>query len=208
MNELVKQVQKEHYLFQRYLTKHRWISLWHQVDEIQKLHPQNVLEIGPGSGLFKQLSSLCGIRVETFDVDPELQPDHLGSVLAMSFDDAQFDVVCAFQMLEHLPYEKSLKAFEEMTRVATNNVIISLPDAQKTWRLDIKLPLLGKHQLLVNRTRKPLKAHEFDGEHHWEINKKGFSLAKVQEDFCQIAKLKNTFRVFENPYHRFFIFEK
>lgn len=208
MSDFEKQVQKTHYDFDRYLTKHRWVSLWHQLDEIQKLQPENALEIGPGPGLFKEISSHFGINIETFDIDPELAPDHVGSVLEMPFDDGHFDTVCAFQMLEHLPYEKSLNAFSEMARVAKKNVVISLPDAQKTWRLDIKLPLLGKHRWIVNRTGKPLKAHVFDGEHHWEINKKGFALAKIEEDFGRIAKLCRTYRVFENPYHRFFIFEK
>ncbi len=59
-----------------------------------------------------------GVKIETLDIDLVLNPDYVASVFEMPFNDAQIDVVCAFQMLEHLPYEKSLLAFKEMSRVA------------------------------------------------------------------------------------------
>lgn len=50
--------------------------------------------------------------------------------------------------------------------------------------------------------------HVFDGEHHWEIGKKGYLLKKIIDDLSQKSKLLKTYRVPENPYHRFFVFEK
>ena len=52
-----KQVEKAHYEFNSYMSKERWISVWHQLDEIQKLKPENVLEVGPGPGLFKIIAA-------------------------------------------------------------------------------------------------------------------------------------------------------
>jgi len=125
-----KQVDKSHYDFDRYMSKQRWCSFWHQLDEIQNLKPSGVLEIGPGPGLFKIVAEKFGLKVDTMDLDPELNPDHLGSVTSMPFGDATYDVVCAFQMLEHLPYEVSLQALDEMLRVCRRYVVISLPDAR------------------------------------------------------------------------------
>ena len=135
-----KQVETAHYQFDRYMSKWRWISVWHQLDEVQRLQPTTVLEIGPGPGLFKTVGSHFGITIETLDFDPDLNPDHVGSITAIPLANASYDVVCAFQVLEHLPYELSLKAMEEMARVTRRHVVISLPDARTVWRYQFHIP--------------------------------------------------------------------
>lgn len=51
--------------------------------------------------------------------------------------------------------------------------------------------------------------NKFDGEHYWEIGKAGYPLSKIINDI-QIAgfKIEKTHRVFEFPYHRFFILKR
>lgn len=206
---MIKQVNKTHYEFSKYMDKKRWVSLWHQIDQVLKLKPQKVLEIGPGPGLFKLITSATGISVETLDIDPELNPDYVASVFNMPFENKSFDVVCAFQMLEHLPFDKSLKAFQEMTRVARLGIIISLPDARTLWPVSFHLPKVGVISFFIPRPRLRSKVHVFDGEHYWEINKRGFPLKKIINKFATSEfTLKETFRVTENPYHRFFIFTR
>jgi ubiquinone/menaquinone biosynthesis C-methylase UbiE len=202
-----KQVDRSIYQFSSYMTKQRWCSVWHQLDEVQKLKPQRVLEIGVGPGLFKAVAATFGIAVETMDIDPDLKPDHVGSATAMPFDDSSYDVVCAFQMLEHVPYEAALQAFDEMVRVSRRYVVISLPDARSVWCYKIHLPKFGTHDFLVPRPQIKAPVHEFDGEHYWEINKADYPLSRVTTDFSKQAHLIKTYRVFENPYHRFLIFE-
>lgn len=204
-----KQVERKHYKFFDYISKRRWNSYWHQIDEVIKLNPSRVLEIGPGAGVFKTLLSLFNIKVETLDIDPELTPDYVGSVFQMPFDDREFDVVCAFQMLEHLPYNDSLKAFKEMARVAKKNIVISLPDAKKILVFSLLVPRLGLVKISLPIPRLRLKKHEFDGEHYWEVNKLGFSLETVINDLLfDDWVLTNSYRVPENPYHRFFIYTR
>ena len=203
-----KQVDTSHYEFSAYMTKARWCSVWHQIDEIQKIKPKNILEIGPGSGILKTLLEPMGLRVETLDIDLALNPSYVGSVTEMPFQDSSYDVVCAFQMLEHLPYEDSIKAFKEMVRVSRKNVLISLPDFKMTLQYKFYLPRLGNYEFLVPHPRYKPQDHQFDGEHYWEINKRGYSLQRVTADLSQHAKLMKTYQVFENPYHRFFIFKK
>lgn len=206
--EFQKQVDKQTYEFARYMSKERWASMWHQLDEVQKLKPESVLEIGPGPGLFKTLAASFGLSVQTLDLDPDLNPDHVGSATEMPFRDATYDVVCAFQMLEHLPYDYALKAFGEMVRVSRANIVISLPDARQALQYKVYLPKLGTKSLLVPRPMTRAKLHAFDGEHHWELNKRNYSLNRVIRDLSTRARLLKTFRVFENPTHRFFVFEK
>lgn len=203
-----KQVDKTHYEFHRYMSKARWNSVWHQLDEVLRLKPERVLEIGPGPGVLKHMAGLYGVQVETLDLDPELKPDHVGSATALPFSDGSFDVVCAFQMLEHLPYEQSLCAFAEMVRVSRSNIIISLPDAKPVWRYLAHIPKFGVIDRLISRPFSRAHAHQFDGEHHWEINKLGYELAKITEDLTHFAALRKCWRVPENPYHRFFMFER
>jgi SAM-dependent methyltransferase len=204
-----KQVDKSHYAFDKYVSKRRWASMWHQLDEVNKLKPESVLEIGPGLGLFKAMAGAIGLRVETLDLDPELKPDHLASVFDMPFEDGAFDVVCAFQMLEHLPFEKSLEAFTEMNRVAKRALVISLPDAATCWPMSLHIPGVGQKWLHVPKPRWGMKKHQFDGEHYWEINKAGYPTSFIIEEFQKLTdkKLNHTYRVDENPCHRFFNWE-
>jgi len=204
-----KQVDKSHYEFGNYVHKRRWASMWHQLDEVIKLNPERVLEVGPGPGLFKATAGVMGVHVETLDLDPELEPDHVAPADAMPFEDDAFDVVCAFQMLEHVPYEKSLVIFAEMARVAHKGVVVSLPDAATRWPMAFHIPRLGMKWASIPKPRIRPREHEFDGEHYWEINKAGYPLEKLQDDLANAApvRLTKTYRVNENPYHRFFVYE-
>lgn len=205
-----KQVDKSHYEFSSYVRKPRWTSIWHQLDEVTKLNPKQVLEIGPGPGLFKTIATALGIHVETLDIDRELKPDHMASVSEMPFADSSYDVVCGFQMLEHLPWDDSRCAYLEMARVAKKGLVISLPDAAIRWPLSLHVPIIGKIDILVPKPSLRPQAHKFDGEHYWEINKHGYPLSRIIEELFsqpQIS-LKKTYRVPENPYHRFFVLSK
>ncbi|MDR2260270.1 MAG: hypothetical protein LBE06_04915, partial [Azoarcus sp.] len=57
------------------------------------------------------------------------------------------------------------------------------------------------------------KPHTFDGEHYWEINKRGYSLKTVMNAIKKSGEdagftLEKHYRVFENPYHHFFVLKK
>ena len=202
---LEKQVNKEHYTFQKYVGKPRWTSMWHQLDELMRLSPERVLEIGPGPGLFKAVAGQFGVRVETLDLAADLNPDHVGSVTDMPFEDNSFDVVCAFQVLEHLPYELALEGYREMRRVSRGNLLISLPDVKLVWRYAGYIPKIGAFDRLVTRPFAKPRQHEFDGEHHWELNKRDYPLERIMADLSDEDSVIRTYRVNENPYHRFFV---
>jgi len=204
-----KQVNRSHYDFDVYVTKERWASVWHQIDETLIAKPSRVLEVGPGPGLFKAVGNKIGLNIETLDLDADLSPDYVASVFDMPFENNAFDVVCAFQMLEHLPYEKSLIAFKEMVRVSSGKVIISLPDSEIRWPVSIHIPRFGMVKFSIPKPILRAKIHVYDGEHYWELNKKGYSLNKIISDFCSVGEIKltKTYRVHDNLYHRFFVFE-
>lgn len=204
------QVKVSHYDFESYMYKGRWVSIWHQLDEILRdSRPKRVLEIGGGIGLLKKVAAVYNVSIETVDIDPELNPDHVASVIELPFDDKSYDVCCAFQVLEHLPFEQSLKAFGELVRVAKHRVILSLPDAKKVWRYKFHIPKLASLDLLIPVPRISSQLHKFDGQHYWEIGTKGFSVREVCSAFQSVSSvsIKKNYRVKENPYHRFMVFE-
>jgi len=205
----MKQVEKTHYEFGKYLSKPRWASMWHQCHEVTRLSPRRLLEIGPGPGVFKALMMSQGVQAETLDLDPSLNPDYVASVFDMPFKDDEFDMVCAFQMLEHLPFDDSLRAIKEMTRVASSYLVISLPDAAKRFGVSMYLTKLGSVSFSIPIPWWGKVTHEFDGQHYWEVNKTGYALERVMAEFSKVApiRLKKTFTVQENPYHRFFVYE-
>lgn len=202
------QVDSSHYRFSNYVSERRWISTWQQLNEVFKVNPTSVLEIGIGSNIFKTVGTLLKLNIKTLDIDPDLQPDFVGSVVEMPFSDASFDCVCGFQILEHLPFDNSVIAFKEMVRVAKEHVIISLPDAARYLTFIAYFPGLGKRSLSFSlpTMRKTLK---FTKEHYWEINRRGYPLKFIIKSFeHEGIRLLNTFRVSEMPYHRFFVFKK
>lgn len=205
---MLKQVDADHYRFENYLSLPRWNSLWHQLRLIKSMQPKSVLEVGPGPGCFKAIALNQGINIETLDIDPDLKPDHLGVATALPMTDDVYDLVCAFQVLEHLPFDQSIQALDEFTRVAKRNVVISLPDSLRLWRYLLHVPKFGEKSFLLTRPKFKAPVHQFDGEHYWEINKKGYELRKVIQAMSQNPErsLETTFRPFENPTHRFFVF--
>jgi SAM-dependent methyltransferase len=206
-----KQVNEGHYKFNEYIDKRRWASMWHQIDEVLQLNPQSILEVGPGPGVFKALANAFGFNVKTLDLDKDLNPDYLASATNIPLNDDQFDICCAFQMLEHLPFDVSKEAFSEMVRISKEFIIISLPDAKKIWPYSFYIPKVGQKFLHIRKPFDFTKPHIFDGQHYWEVNTKGYELKIVVNEFLKTAnnvELLKTYRVDEHPYHRFFVFKK
>lgn len=205
-----KQVEKSHYDFTSYMTKARWTSTWHQLKEVIDTRPESVLEIGPGAGIFATCARLYGLSVETLDLDPELRPDYIGSADNIPLADSSIDTVCAFQVLEHMPFEHSLKALAECCRVARKAVVLSLPDVAEGWAETINFPYLRTLRFVLRNPFARPRLHVFNGEHYWEINKQGYELADVISRMRKVAQRHDlrTFRVHENLYHRFFVFTK
>jgi predicted SAM-dependent methyltransferase len=204
------QVDDGHYDFQAYLEFPRWSSYWHQCREVLDTPAGPVLEIGPGPGVFQAVVRQLGRDILSLDFDKRVRPDVVASATSLPFADNSFAAVCCFQMLEHLPYEQSQRAFTDMCRVAARRVILSLPDARKAVRISTRVPLLGDSTFLIPLSIIPRRRHVFNGEHYWEINKRGWALEKVVADFERAGRVRllRTYRAPMNHYHRFFVFEK
>ncbi len=200
--DLKPQVPREHYFSGDYLTPERFASYGYQIQEVLRLAPRNVLEIGIGNGVVAYTLKQAGLSVTTLDFDESLHPDIVASVTDMPLADESYDVVACFEVLEHIPWELCPRALAEIHRVCRAKAIISLPDTGGYFCLHI--PKLLPRRLCRRPFWKPM-AHQFDGQHYWAVNKKGFPLAQVMDRMTAAGfQVEHTFRPWEYPVNRFF----
>ena len=166
------QVQLTNFHSREYDNKARFISYWHQIDEVLSLQPGKLLEIGIGNKFVTTYIRDRGVQVTTLDIDSRLYPDVLANASAIPFLDDSFDLVTCFEVLEHLPYTSFLHVLKEI-----NRVVKSRPATDCLC-----------------------------GEHYWEIGMRHYPLTRIMHDIKQAGfNLLKSYRIFEFPYHRFFI---
>lgn len=208
MNKHNIQVNKEHYFNDTYNHKARWLSFFYQIKTLRKIKAENILEIGPGNGWVTRILRDMGILVTTVDIDKELKPDFIAGVDKLPFADNAFDAVCAFEVLEHMPFEDFVSNLKEMSRVSSKYVVISLPDHRRIlFHLLLKIPLINYKNIFVKIPS--FKKHVFDGQHYWEIGKVGYPVAKVREAIEKSGlKIVDSFVPSDAPSNHYFILEK
>src|ERR1700712_881497 len=74
------QVEPAHYDFERYDDAERWMSYWHQLRAVLAVRPRTVLEIGPGSGVFRRTLEHAGVIVKTLDIDASRGVDYVADL--------------------------------------------------------------------------------------------------------------------------------
>ena len=192
-----------------YDSKRRFCSYWHQISEVMQVEHDNVLEIGVGNKFLSRYLLSKGIKAVTLDIELGLEPDIKASILKLPFKDNCFDVIACYEILEHLPYEDFSQALSEVCRVSKAYCIISVPDIERSYRFNIQLPKIKeiKKLWILPKLKKP--ANNIEGGHFWEIGIVGFGLKRIVTDIENRGfSIEKTYRVFENPYHRFFILKK
>jgi SAM-dependent methyltransferase len=202
------QVSREHYFRGSYKTKERWISYWYQIDLVNSLSPQTVLEIGPGAGVVSDTLRKQGIEVKTADISPDLNPDKIASVTDLPFEDNSFDAVLACEVLEHIHFEDFKKALGEIRRVTKKFAVISLPHAGFIFSFGFKFPGIERKDAIL---KLPFfwKKHEFNGEHYWELGKRGYAVRSIKQKIREAGfKILRSFLPADDPAHYFFLLEK
>ena len=203
------QVEPETYANLGYDTKRRFASYWHQLDEIFKTDPKTVVEVGVGSGFTSTYLQRKGIQYTGIAIDARLNPTITASVLDIPLEDNLFDVAACFEVLEHLPFEDFTPALRELARISRGPVIISVPDATRACRIQLRLPRNIKFsRIFAYPTRTP-KIKDLYCNHKWEIGVETFPLRRIQAaiESAGLTCVK-TYRVFEYIRHRFFILQK
>lgn len=198
------QVDKTHYDFGRYAFEGRFVSYYHQLKEVLTFNPASVLEVGVGDKVFGSfVKNNTSVAYTSVDIMPDLKPDAVGTVLQLPFKDKSFDIACAFEVLEHLPFEQFDDALSELARVARKNVIISLPHFGPMFSFSLKIPFLPQLRFAV-KIPFPMK-HIFNGEHYWELGKRGYPVSRIRRALSSHGKIIRDFVPFNCAYHHFFI---
>ncbi len=199
-----KQVDKKAYEFEHYSYESRWVSYYHQLREVFRRTPKSVLEIGLGDGVLGSfLRQNSDIEYKSMDIADDLHPDIVGSVLSIPVADKSFDMVVAFEVLEHIPFDDFSKALGEMRRVSRKYVLLSLSHPGPVTKLNFKVPFVPEVKVAV---KIPFaQKHVFNGEHYWEIGKRGFSASRIRSALKEYFSIEDEFVPYGNQYHRFFV---
>lgn len=207
MSTYSSQVNSLHYAMGSYRSPDKWSSYWHQLDLVRRYSSQKILEIGVGEGVVARELKNEGRAVTTFDIAEDLHPDVVGSVTDMlQIKEKSYDLVLAAEILEHICFEDVQEAFFQIARVVENYVVVSVPHPGYVFLLEFKVPLIRKVTLFI---KLPFfwKRHQFDGQHYWELGKKGYSV----QSFIKTAKnaglvFKSSHCYADDPARRYFIF--
>ena len=192
-----------------YDTKWKFCSYWHQIVEIAKCFSGRVLQVGIGNKFIHDYLAKIGINIFSIDIEKDLSPGLVASVLHLPFKSNSYDVVACFEVLEHLRFEDFLKSLSELHRVAKHKVILSLPDVNHYFVLNLSVPFYGIARKILTYNFSMKKNVKVCHDHYWEIGLDGYPLSKIMKNIQKVGFfIEKQYRVFENPYHRFFVLKK
>jgi SAM-dependent methyltransferase len=189
---------------------------------------RNILEVGPGRGVLTALLKISGYKVKTVDVDGNSNPtapDVIASLPVLPFEDGEFDLTCAFQVLQHLSYSDSLAAVQELARCSRKYILLSYPYQTRALYLNgrVRLPWGRLRRFQFDfRLFKRLPGRSTDRDtnsdhtgsqnfraHRWELNRKSFPESKLLADLNELGlQIINSFHNPEFPFHFFVLAEK
>ncbi|MDP6666975.1 MAG: methyltransferase domain-containing protein [Dehalococcoidia bacterium] len=162
----------------------------------------SILEIGPGSGYFSSIAKSLGYDIKTADIKSETDPDYRGDFREVDIPE-KFDLVAAFEMLQHLPYQELPATLEKIASLSNRYVLISVPARVHRLELTVEIPrvltprrlglgwLQGPHTLLKTwEWPRSVGPSEVDWEgredywnpHYWEIGRKNHPRSRFLGD--------------------------
>lgn len=212
MNQIEPGEGREHY-YCDYDNLMRFISYFYQIQLANEIECENVLEIGIGNKTVSDyLKKVYGYKVTTCDLNRDLEPDYTADIRHLPFEENQFDLVIACEILEHIPWRDVSQALEQLRRVTRHYVLISLPFASLCFETVLRWPLMqkffGKRYIdLFFRVPFVSLSKRLDC-HEWEIGTPGISLRKIRRILRQHFQILKERRPVLNPRHYFFLLDK
>jgi hypothetical protein len=194
------------------LSRTNFVNAWCQYDDVRRCGDvKTMLIVGPGQGLDTAVFRWRGYEVTTFDIDETFEPDVIGSVHDLSmFKDAQFDVVIASHVIEHVAVPYLDSAISELARVG-RHALIYLPACGRKIQFRIAPGFKNIDLSFVfdvfNFFHKPdgLNARYNAGQHFWEVGMRGFRLKDILRRFEPHFELQREYRNADWPLSHNFV---
>lgn len=196
-----------------------WHSVWYQA-RAPINHPSvnSVLEFGPGRAVTKALVEHFGIRHVGVDINADLYAPDVHSTIADFATDDRFDLVCAFEVLEHNPLEELEANLRKLASFSTRYVFVSLPFSGR-WvalSLNVNLPRLNLEKRWaftrervrgITRPTATFRASSDPYRHHWwEIGDKNISKRTMRGLVSHVGlEIEEEFHNAMFPYHLFYL---
>lgn len=201
-----KQIDKAHYACGGYGFEGRFVSYYWQLHEVLSRTPASVLEVGVGDRVFGNfIKDNTNIAYTSVDIAEDLHPDKLGSITEIPIGDKSVDIAVAFEVLEHIPFAEFDRAVGELVRVSRQFVVISIPHFGPMLSFSLKVPFLPRLRLAY-KIPYP-KPHTFNGQHYWEVGKKGYPLSLIRQKLRQHGQIVTDYVSFNSEYHHFFVLQ-
>lgn len=206
------QVQEDYYKAERYTSLERFISYFHQVLSVRELPVKSILFIGVGDMLVIDLLRKK-YQVTTVDIDPNLKPNIVADIRSLPVKNASFDLVCVFEVLEHIPPGDVAGALKEIARVSKTYAVISVPHRRTGLELVFKFPFIRsllKRDFVRIALLVPVKFPGFaiSGQHYWEIDGRSTSLKYFRKVLSERFHIEKEKTAPLDPYRRFFYLKK
>jgi len=191
----------------------RFISYYYQIELIREIQPRTILEIGLGNKFVSNYLSWHGYHIVTCDLEAELLPEVVGDIKNLPFKASSFEVVAAYEVLEHLPWEFLPQVLVELKRVTCKYVLLSVPYSGLSAEIILRFPLVWKlfKSLFIDLfIRVPYFYRKFKpgDEHYWELGWRGYSLKRFKKLIPQGMTIIKEVRPVLKTYHHFFVLKK
>lgn len=206
----------------KFSNKNYGLSYLEQIRVMSDLKVSSILEIGPGDMLSSLYFKTLDVTFDTMNIPNSATNSKFQSKLE-DFDTSliteKYELVAAFQMLEHSPYEYFPENILKMSQMSSRYVFLSLPfdcvgfdflltfgRSQKAKRRKFGFWLPS---FRPNRRYRDEYMKEFPwAVHYWEIGRKKFPIKRIINDI-EGANLK-VIRHYHGdyPYHYFILAEK
>jgi ubiquinone/menaquinone biosynthesis C-methylase UbiE len=167
-----------------------------------------ILEIGVGSKFLYSNLKRLNYNITSVDFDKNLNPDIIADIKHLPMEDNSYEVVCAFEVLEHLPFDDFKKSLMEMKRVSKKYILFSVP--YNAFKFHIALKIIPFTEIKEIEFHIPylFLNHKFDGQHYWEAGKKNYSLKRIKKEIKKTGLNIVEISPIKKAQHVCFILEK
>lgn len=161
---------RDEYFSDHYFSMLQLCTQSHQIHDIHKLRPTDIIEVGIGNGFTSSFLRAAGYDVTTADINADLRPDISAplSELPSRVRGRKFDLAVCCEVLEHMPFEIFEESVETLRQLSPN-LYLTIPNYSKFFGFSGYFDVPRLRQLINLGVWLPIP-RKITPEHFWEIN--------------------------------------